>query len=90
MESSSQASSLEHSLFLALMGNHQAALSHLPKESKDARTQAAKGALFIALGQYQKAVDALDGDVSGNAYVRLALARALFLNGECERAAIEA
>ena len=90
MESTSH-SSLEQSLFLAAMGNHNAALSHLTELDTGARVTATKGALLLSLGQYQKAIDTFEADTvsAGNVYVRLLLARALFLNGECDKAAIK-
>lgn len=83
----STTSNMEQALYLAVMGNHNAALALLPEGSSQAA--AAKAAILISLGQYQKAVDTVEAQPSENVYARLQLARALFLNGESERAAIE-
>ena len=90
MESTSH-SSLEQALFLAAMGNHTAALTHLTEDTTGARVTATKATILLSLGKYQNAIETLEEDTTSaeNVYVRLVLARALFLNGESERAAIE-
>ena len=70
----------EKALFQLAMGNSRYALEL-------ASSQVVKGQILLNLGRFQEAIDTVDGEQ--DLYGRLILAKALFANGEFQRALIE-
>lgn len=78
-----EANLLEQSLFHIAIGNNRYALELAEQQgNKTVKAQA-----LINLGRYQEAADSVEG--IEDVYARLVFAKALFFNGEFERAIIE-